>query len=113
MEKRALFIISASILAGIIAAASILGKAVMKFRTEDRYISVKGLSEREVKADLAVWTITTRVAGNDLAEGSMAVEEAKNKVIAFLGKNNIRPEEIDYPAPGTRQLKCSEKPPLM
>lgn len=94
MEKRALIIISASVLFGMIAGALILGRALMKFRSDDRYISVKGFSEREVKSDFAVWTITTRVASNDMAEGSRAVEESKNKVIGFLERNNIRPEEI-------------------
>ncbi len=94
MERRALIIGSLSLLVGIIIGTFILGNALKKFRTEDRFISVKGFSEREVKSDFAVWTITTRVANNDLSEGSRAIEETKSKVIEFLIRNNIKQEEI-------------------
>lgn len=79
---------------GFIIAAIILGRGIQRFKTEDRTISVKGFSEREVKSDLVVWTIRTRIANNDLSEGSKSIEEAKNKVIDFLLRNNIKQEDI-------------------
>jgi uncharacterized protein len=94
MEKKSILVISLSIILGILLGTIILGRSIKRFRTDDRFISVKGFSEREVKADFAVWTITTRIANNDLAEGSKLIEESKNKVVAFLLKNNIRQNEI-------------------
>jgi uncharacterized protein len=94
MEKRLLIISSIVILIGISLGSAIIGSALKRFKTEDRFISVKGFSEREVKSDLAVWTLTTSVANNDLSEGSKLIEEAKNKVINFLIKNGIKQEEI-------------------
>jgi uncharacterized protein len=81
-------------LIGISLGSAILGSALKRFKTEDRFISVKGFSEREVKSDFAVWTITSSVANNDLAEGSKLIEEAKNKVVDFLIKNGVKQEEI-------------------
>ena len=72
----------------------ILGRAIERFKKEDRTILVKGFSEREVKSDFAVWTIKTRIANNDLAAGSKANEEAKDKVIEFLAGNGFKPDEI-------------------
>jgi uncharacterized protein len=94
MEKKLIIISSVIVLVGLTLGSVILGRSLKRFKTEDRYISVKGFSEREVKSDLAVWTITTSVANNDLNEGSKLIEEAKNKVVDFLIKNGIKQDEI-------------------
>ena len=94
MKSINLIILSIAIIIGVTFAAVVLGRALQRFRTEDRYISVKGFSEREVKSDLVVWTIKTRIANDNLSEGSKAIEDAKNKVVDFLLRNNIKKDEI-------------------
>jgi uncharacterized protein len=94
MGNKNVIIISVAIVVGVTLGTVILGRALERFRSEDKYISVKGFSEREVKSDFVVWTIKTSVANNDLNEGSKAIEEAKNKVIDFLVKNGIKQNEI-------------------
>jgi hypothetical protein len=71
-----------------------IGRAIQRFKKEDRYISVKGFSEREVKANLAVWTIKTRVTTNDISEGSRKIEADKQKIIEFLMQKGIKQSEI-------------------
>ncbi len=92
-NKVAAFILIA-VFAGLAVNGLILGRAIERFKKEDRSISVKGFSEREVKSDLAVWTIKTRVADNDLTAGSKANEEVRIKVITFLSENGFKPDEI-------------------
>src|SRR5512138_1701187 len=94
MDKKGTIIIAAGIFLGLVVGAYLLGRALERFRNEERYITVKGFSEREVKADLAVWTVKVRVVTNDLSEGSRSIEEAKNKVVQFLLQNGIKQEEI-------------------
>ena len=94
MEPKKVIIITSAIVIGILLNALILGRAIQRFKKEDRTISVKGFSEREVKSDFAVWTIKCRVAYNDLMDGSRAIEEVKDKVTAFLLKNGIKAAEI-------------------
>ena len=94
MKSINLIILSIAIIIGVTFASIVLGRALQRFRTEDRYISVKGFSEREVKSDLVVWTIKTRIANDNLSEGSKAIEDAKNKVVDFLLRNNIKQDEI-------------------
>jgi hypothetical protein len=94
MENRNMLAVTVVIIIGFIICSIILGRSLQRFKTEDRIVSVKGFSEREVKSDLVVWTIRTRVASNDLSDGSKSIEEAKNKVIDFLLRNTIKESDI-------------------
>ena len=93
-DKNKLLIIAISIVSGLVIAGFIIGRSLERFKKEDRYISVKGFSEREVKANFAVWTIKTRITTNDLAEGSRNIEENKRKIVEFLVGNGIKKDEI-------------------
>ncbi|MFH1003933.1 MAG: SIMPL domain-containing protein [Bacteroidota bacterium] len=94
MENKRIIFYSFVIIIGLTINAIIIGGAIKRFKKEDRFVSVKGFSEREVKSDFAVWTIQMRVANNDLSEGSKSINETKNKVISFLMKNGIDQKEI-------------------
>ena len=74
--------------------ALLIGRALQRFKMDDRSVSVKGLSEREVKSDLVVWNIQTKVICDDLMEGSNKIEEAQKKVVNFLIQNQINKEDI-------------------
>lgn len=50
----------------------------------DRSVQVKGLSEREVDADLAVWPINISLAANDLNILSGDIERQNKEVYDFL-----------------------------
>ena len=95
METKSRYILSVSVLTGLILSAYILGNAIQRFKNEDRYISVKGFSEREVKADLVIWTIKIRVADDDLIKGNAALESSKGKVIDFLLAKGVSKAEIN------------------
>ncbi len=60
----------------------------------DRYVQVKGLSEREVKADLAVWPINIVLTGNDLATLKGQLERQNEDVYQFFVDQGFQPEEI-------------------
>jgi uncharacterized protein len=92
--KQSFVVLVVAILLGMLGGSFLLGKSLESFRKADRYVTVKGFSEREVKSDLVVWPINVRAAHNDLAEASKAIETAGTKVVQFLMKNEFRPEEI-------------------
>jgi len=74
--------------------ALLIGRALQRFKMEDRSVNVKGLSEREVKADLVVWNLQIRFVYDNLLEGNTKIEEAKKKVVDFLVQNQISKEDI-------------------
>ena len=73
--------------------------AMMHTKDRDRVVAVKGLSEREVKADFVIWPIVYKEVGNDLSAIHDAVQ-AKNATLAkFLQDNGIEKSEITWSAP--------------
>ncbi|HAQ18638.1 MAG TPA: hypothetical protein DCR40_05300 [Prolixibacteraceae bacterium] len=108
MKTSSVWIASIALVVSFGINALLIGRSLQRFRNEDRSVSVKGFSEREVKSDLAVWIIQTRMADNDLMEGSRAVEAAKNKVIDFLLQNQIKQDEIIVEGVGVLDKKAQQ-----
>jgi len=94
MKTLHFWIIAAALILSFGINALLIGRALQRFKMDDRSVNVKGLSEREVKSDLVVWNIQTRIVCDNLNDGSVKIEEAKNKVVAFLIQNQISNEDI-------------------
>ena len=83
------------IIAGLLIAAGLamcglcVGFGIKKSREPVRTVTVKGLSERDVKADLALWNINFVRAGNDLTKTRAEIMKDDAAVTAFLGKYGI------------------------
>ncbi len=93
-DNTKITVIVVAILAGLAINGIYIGRSLQRFKRDDRTISVKGFSEREVKADFAVWTIKTRITTNDIIAGSKEIESNKNKIVDFLIKKGISAKEI-------------------
>ena len=52
---------------GLIIGGWALGAQIKATRLSDRYVTVKGLVERKVKSDLAIWSLSYKEAGDDLS----------------------------------------------
>lgn len=65
-----------------------------KAKTYDRHVQVKGLSEREVNADLAVWPITITLTGNDLKVIKDEIEAQNEQVYQFFIDLGFTKEEL-------------------
>lgn len=95
MNDKTKFILFGLIVAiGLAANGFFVGRSIQRFKKEDRSISVKGLAEREVKSNLAVWTIKTKIASNNINESSKEIENQKQKILAFLKSNGFKAEEL-------------------
>lgn len=93
---------------GLVIGALILGHSIERFRQEERYITVKGFSEKEVKADLAIWTMKVRIAHNELVAGSNLQSIAKKQVVDFLVAKGIQPSEISISDLTVTDIKANE-----
>jgi hypothetical protein len=93
-EKIASIAVALGILLGLIGGAAVLGRSVQDTRAGERYVTVRGVSEREVTADLSVWPIKVRVVGDNLAGTGQSADDARNKVLAFLDENGIGSKDV-------------------
>ncbi len=80
---------------GLILGGWALGSEIKATRLSDRYVSVRGLVERRVKSDLAVWPIRYKEAGNDLPSVYEKTETDKKAILQFLDQQGIKPQEIE------------------
>ena len=60
----------------------------------DHYVEVKGLSEREVNADLAVWPLNISVSANDLGQLKREIESQNKQVYNFFINQGFSKEEL-------------------
>jgi len=94
LESKHLGLLGALLAVGMVIAAAITASAIRDFRISDRFVEVKGLAEREVAADLAIWPIAYQLSANSLDELRDAIERADEAVIAFLKLRGFADDEI-------------------
>ena len=79
---------------GLVGAGWLVGEGIIEGRRADSHVQVKGLAERDVKADLALWPIKFQVTGNDLAQIQARIETDLQTVQQFLRDSGFTEEEI-------------------
>jgi hypothetical protein len=80
---------------GISSAGFFIGNGFVKAKIIDRYVTVKGLSERYATSDLAIWPINIKVTGNDLSEISSKIAKDQKIIENFFMSKGFDAEEIE------------------
>ena len=96
---RSFVVLGLSLIIGLGVFGFQIGRAVRLGREFDRYLSVKGLSEREVKATLVIWPIRFAVTAQDLGALKSAMETNRAQVLAFLAERGIEAKEVSLGLP--------------
>jgi len=81
--------------AGFAVGGWFIGSGFVEARTGDRFVTVKGISERDVIADMALWPIRFVAAGNNLEAVQQKIQQDRNRIQAFLGNNGISAETVE------------------
>lgn len=84
---------------GIAVAGFSAAGAMTTLRAAQRYVTVKGLAEREVPADVAIWPLTFKESGDDLVELQRRVDARRELVASFLHEAGFKPGEISFSMP--------------
>jgi hypothetical protein len=92
-------LVAAGLVAGGLALAGwFTGRGLLLARAADRFVSVNGLAEREVAADLVLWPLVFSVTADDLETLQGRVDASASKVRTFLG-DRFTGDEVDVSAP--------------
>ena len=62
---------------------------------DNRTVTVKGLAEKDVMADLALWTVRFQTSNNDVLIAKKDIENQQNQIMAFLAEAGFTPDEIN------------------
>lgn len=98
MESKNIIIVAVSVfMLGLsIAFTGIqIADGLQNFRNYERYVTMKGLAQRDVVADLALWPISYSETGDDLTLLQNKMELNGQKVVAFLKKHGLNDDEIE------------------
>lgn len=79
---------------GLTAAGALVGRGLELARTGDRAVTVRGLAEREAKADLAVLPLRFTSTGDELSQAQGKVDADTAVVRRFLAAEGYAPAEV-------------------
>jgi hypothetical protein len=109
-SSRVSLILSALLVGlGLTAAGYFVGKGISDRSSGRRVISVKGLSEREVAASVATWTIGYAASGNDLGEINKKLADSTKAVMAFLKEAGFAETDLALQPPSVQDTSMEER----
>ena len=88
-----------AIMVGLIVLGFNIPKAVSDYRSFDRIVNVKGLCEREVKADKVIWPVTFKVVSDDIQSIYSQIDRNNQTIISFLVSGGLSENEISVAVP--------------
>jgi hypothetical protein len=94
-DSRAVLLGAVAIMAvGLTASGYVLGDGLRRAKMAERTVTVRGVSERDVTANLASWSVDFSHQGTELAPVQTSVDQQAAAVRAFFRNAGFRPEEI-------------------
>jgi len=93
------FVLGVFICAGLIGLGYYLANGFLQAKALERTVTVKGLSERDVATDVAIWPIKFTVADNDLVALYAVVEKNNALIVEFLKQRGFADTEITVAVP--------------
>jgi hypothetical protein len=85
----------ALIAVGLAVAGWLVGTGFSEGRQLDRFVTVKGIAERTVSADLAIWPLRVVATGDDLSAVQREIAKQQAAVLAFLSGEGIAESDIE------------------
>jgi len=82
----------------------LVSEAAISIKLLERTVTVKGLSEREMTADIAIWPISSQVAGNSLEDLYRLIQNNNTTIVAYLEKYRITQSDITIALPSVVDL---------
>lgn len=100
--------VSAALIAlGIVILGLCIKSGIDNFSNRDRVVTVRGLCEKEVNANVVTWPIVTKEMGNELPVIYNKIQASNNAILNFLHANGITDAEINVNAPDVSDVQAN------
>lgn len=94
-DNRAVFLGAVAIVAvGLTTSGYVLGDGLRRAKAAEREVTVRGVSERDVTANLATWSVEFSHTGTDLGSVQQSVDAQAQAVRAFFARAGIKPDDL-------------------
>jgi len=95
-DSRAVLLGAVAIFAlGLTTSGYALGDGLRRSKmAEHRTVTVRGVSERDVTADLATWSVTFSHTGTELGPVQASVDQQARTLRAFFQRAGLRPQDV-------------------
>lgn len=97
--KHEKLISSIIIAAALVIAGFALRSGIVTFKDRDCQVSVKGLCEKEVKANKVTWPLVYKEIGSDPTAMYSTMEQKNQQIVKFLKAGGLTDEEISVNPP--------------
>lgn len=106
--KRLFGIISAALLIaiGLMLLGIFISQGFGRLSQNQRVVTVRGLSEREVQANKVTWPIVSKAVGNDLTSLYKQVSSTDSAIVNFLKRNGVNENEYSVNAPKVQDVQA-------
>jgi hypothetical protein len=89
------FLPAVLIAAGFAVAGWFIGHGFAAGRSAERYVTVKGIAERDVQADVAIWPLRFNAADDDLGKAYQQLQQRLEAIRGFLARQGIDPAQAE------------------
>lgn len=94
---------------GLLGGGYFIGKGIENRNSGSRVISVKGLSEKEVQASIAIWNVGYQATGDELAEVNQQLTQSTKAVSEFLRNAGFDEKEMALQPPRLRDTSMETR----
>jgi len=94
-SRHKVWLASAGLLTiGLIAGGYLLGDGLLRAKMADRSVTVRGLAERDVTADLATWTIAYSAQSTDLQSAQADIDNDTTAITSFFKELGFKADAL-------------------
>ena len=97
---------AAFICLGLMLLGIFVRNGISSISSNQRVVTVRGLSEREVLANKVTWPIVSKAVGNDLTSLYNQVAHTDSAIVTFLKSNGISEKEYQVNAPKVQDMQA-------
>jgi hypothetical protein len=108
-ERSSLILSALLVSLGLATAGFFIGEGISGKNSARRTISVKGLSEREVPASVATWSVAYTATGNDLSQINKKLADSTAAVLAFLKGAGFEETDMAVQPPSLHDTSMDER----